>query len=278
MKKFNTLLEMDKKELEQELITILMNSKTEWEVDKYIFVNNGAKVTLFAHMDTINDVYNSKLNKDDYICKNNIYSVKKGTDKVLGADDRSGIWIILQLIEAGNTNYNYVFTQDEEVGGIGASKFAEDYTSFLYTQNCFISLDRRGTKEVALYGYNNKELVDIFKQYGYSEANGSYTDCVEASYVTDVACVNLSVGYNKEHTSSETVDFSVMEDVVKLLLDNELIKALTTTVFKQDNIMFEDDEGLVKVVCDSCGKHTVLYEVLWGYVCEECYLEYEDDR
>ena len=252
---------------------------------KYVFVDNKAPVTLFAHMDTINDIYNTKLNADDIITNGTQFSVSNTSKKELGADDRAGIYIMLQLIKAGCIEYNYVFTQDEEIGGIGATAFAKDYAEMLTTQNAFISLDRRGANEVALYGYDNDELNEVFLHWGFITAFGSYMDCVEASRVTDIACLNISVGYDAEHTSDESLDFAITLDVLDLLQEDDIITALSEGPFMADPYVEEKpwyDYGLEDlmefepVVCEVCNDHAPLYDYEEMQVCQHCVELWED--
>jgi putative aminopeptidase FrvX len=52
----------------------------------------------------------------------------KDKTKVLGGDDRAGVEIMLILINDGCRDYDYLFCFDEEIGGVGSSKFANDYS------------------------------------------------------------------------------------------------------------------------------------------------------
>ena len=218
---------------------------------------------LLSHLDTINDLEGSALcslqeevdfrqimliDEDYYNINASTNFVEKvylkddkDTTKVLGADDRAGVAIMLEMLMECNTNYIYGFFWDEESGGKG-SDFLAKYTDCLDTLeiSSFISLDRKGTNEVATYGYDNEDLIALFTNRGYIEQQGSFTDCVNLAEATGIACVNLSVGYFNEHTSHELQDMSVMEDVLTLLNDKELVEELTKEIYFYD--LREEDE------------------------------------
>jgi hypothetical protein len=213
---FIELLCMTQEEVEVYVGRLVPNSKR--VSGEYIYVDNGKdKPILTAHMDTINDHRGYRLTKEDLtIGKALKVSLKDTSGAVcLGGDDRTGVYIMLKLIEMGNTNYSYLFTCDEEVGGHGGESFVKHYPDI--TPKCIISLDRKGTDEVALYGYDNDELVNVFENEGYTRDVGSFTDCVTLSDKYNVACVNLSSGYTNEHTTKEQVQFKQTMRTLKVL-------------------------------------------------------------
>ncbi|MBT0612770.1 hypothetical protein [Campylobacter hyointestinalis] len=134
-----------------------------------------------------------------------------------GGDDRAGVYIALQLIKAKKP-FAFGFFKDEEIGCLGSSALSS-YINSLDSVTAFIGLDRRGADEVATYGHDNKELINIFESKGYIEAVGSVTDASKLSALSNkgLACVNLSVGYYNEHTKKEVLNTTAMNRTLKVL-------------------------------------------------------------
>jgi hypothetical protein len=145
----------------------------------------------------------------------------------LGGDDRAGVWIALAIIDymeaSGDYKFDVGFFDDEEVGCNGSTEFSNDRKALGYDTTCYIGLDRKsskGVQEVALYGDDNRELIKVFNDLGYESDMGSVTDASNLS--GEVACVNLSVGYNNEHTPSEILYLHCMIDTLEKLKALEL--------------------------------------------------------
>ena len=84
----------------------------------------------------------------------------------------------------------------------------------------FIGLDRRGLDNVAVYGYDNQDLINLFENEGYIEVDGSITDVAVLSEQSsrNLACVNLSVGYYNEHTKREFINIFAIQRAIKTLI------------------------------------------------------------
>lgn len=188
--------------------------------------SNTLKPMLCVHLDTINDASNKKPKYSDFV-----YNTKKKTIQLsknsklscVGGDDRCGVYIIDKYFDELIKKYHIGFFCDEEVGGIGsgnASKLLNEDSSI----SCFIGLDRKGTNEVATYGYDNEDLIQAFTSLGYKEANGTFTDASKLASEGILACVNLSVGYANEHTKLEFIDVSVIDKTAKTLIQVELLE------------------------------------------------------
>ena len=86
---------------------------------QYILAEGELPVCLVAHLDTVE----KKPPTDIYFDK------EQGvmwSPQLLGADDRAGIYAIIQIIEAGYKPH-VIFTTDEEIGAVGAQKLIEDF-------------------------------------------------------------------------------------------------------------------------------------------------------
>lgn len=218
MKSFENICKMSQENLKSYLTKYL---KTQYNdvtsSDGFIYAKGTFPVMLVAHMDT---VHKNLVKKIVYTDKGNVISSPQG----IGGDDRCGIYMILKLIETYNCSV--LFTEDEEVGCIGANKFVKAYESGLIDMgpvNYIIELDRKGSNDAVFYECDNPEFEDfILKDKDWKLDYGTYTDIVEIAPVLKVAAVNFSCGYYQAHTTKEYVVRSEMEaniEKVKRLLE-----------------------------------------------------------
>ena len=133
----------------------------------------------------------------------------------LGADDGSGILVLLALIKARVPAY-YIFTQGEERGGIGAKYLATHHTDLLGAFDRAVAFDRKGTSSVISHQGWGRCCSDTFAM-SLSDAlctdtmmyapddTGVYTDTAEFVGIIP-ECTNISVGYKSEHTKHESQD------------------------------------------------------------------------
>lgn len=182
----------------------------------------------------------------------------------LGADDRAGVWIALQMIENGTeTDFEYGFFRGEERGGIGSYDYAKLGNP---EHTCFIGLDRtsKGGQHVASYGMDNSRLIEPFLALNFEVHRGSFTDCSVLSEELGMACLNVSVGYHREHSKNEYLDVIEMDDTLQVM--QSIIIEGGDYEIEWDT---ETDDG-GPIVCSTCGKHEPLYMV-WGCgLCKDC--------
>ena len=169
----------------------------------YTFVNNGQPITLVAHIDTIKKPTGSVINDNGKLYRK---------QSILGADDRSGCFVLLSyLYSTHSASFNYLFTDMEESGGYGAKAFA--YNTFSQRDNAtklYIEIDRHGTGHYATYSdiSNSLELFLLKLRCGpLTQQCGTYSDIADISRITGVQSINLACGYYNEHTSKEYQDF-----------------------------------------------------------------------
>jgi len=129
----------------------------------------------------------------------------------LGADDGTGVWLMMEMIAHGVEGL-YIFHYGEEVGGVGSSYIATVTPEILDDIDFAIAFDRKGTKDVITHQMercaSDAFALDLAKRIGGGykpDDSGVFTDT--AKYTELVAeCTNLSVGYGGEHTASEYQD------------------------------------------------------------------------
>jgi len=212
------LLEMETVDLAGYLagkLTELYGDAVKYATEDYIFAEGNIPVMLVAHMDT---VFSNPPKVQ--VLTDGILTSNKG----LGADDRAGIFAILKIIDDGYRPY-ILFTNDEEIGCIGARKFVDRLVDDDVTINVnfLIELDRKGKKDAVFYDCDNRKFQRFIESYGFKTAYGSFTDICVIAPVVGAAAVNLSVGYYRQHTHGELLIVSeLMETIrkVKTILDS----------------------------------------------------------
>jgi len=199
------------------------------------------------------------------------------------------VWLMLELLKSNPKDYKFLFTFDEETGGKGGTEFVNSKYFDENFYSCYVSLDRRspkGTQEVASYGYDNDNLFDIFYRHGYQFGIGSFTDCVTLSEASELACVNLSVGYDNEHTPNEVVYLDSMYNTLETLQKQDVIESLRATTYNyftrlnewgiNNGFMDNEDDDYIpvntfkEVTCEFCGAHELLYNVNGFQLCVSC--------
>ena len=182
---------------------------------------DGAVVLLSAHMDTVRGVLKNR----NIIQNNDIIMADVGA---LGADDRAGIAIILDVLDrTPRTGFNGVikiaFSREEEIGCIGAGKIKEEWYEDV---DLAIVVDRRGNRDIVTgcfdafcsdsVGYFMED-VSKMADMNWQCVEGGISDALVFSSV-GVNSINISAGYYNEHTDREYASLTDMKDSVKLII------------------------------------------------------------
>lgn len=183
----------------------------------YIFARGDLPVLLVAHLDTVHKTIPRQI----------YYDVEQGiiwSPDGIGGDDRCGVYGLLVISTYCRKNFkkmpSLLFTTKEEVGCIGAGIAANKVSdSFVSRINFAIELDRRGKNDCVFYGCNNKEFRKMIESHDFVYANGSFSDIGKICPAWDIAGVNLSIGYDNEHTSSETVNVNWLISTIDRTID-----------------------------------------------------------
>lgn len=196
-KTFESICGLSQKALKKTLSTLLRSKyKTVIETADYIVAEGDIPIALVAHMDT---VFSSPAKEIFYDRQKNVIWCPDG----LGADDRAGVFAIIQIIRRGYRPH-IIFTTDEEKGAIGASVLAQSKCPF-NDLRYMIELDRRGSNDCVFYDCNNSTFINYIEEFGFAEAIGSFSDISVLMEEWMVAGVNLSIGYRDEHSVSEVL-------------------------------------------------------------------------
>jgi hypothetical protein len=180
-----------------------------------------AHKTLFvAHLDTVHrkdGVNRYRVEADKLLAKG----------APLGADDGAGIAILMALLHAKVPAY-YVFTQGEEVGGVGAKYLRRHYCTLLSQFDRAVAFDRRSTISVISHQGMGRCCSDAFAtalsdglnglgMMMQPDDSGVYTDTAEWTDVI-AECTNVSCGYFNEHSTDEWLDLNHFNDLVKAVV------------------------------------------------------------
>ena len=228
----------------------------------------------------------------------------------LGADDRAGAYIVLEI--AGRlANKPYVlFTTGEETGHTGAAIFLktahpervtvseefyagktiiEPYIPDIYA---ILQYDRQGFNSVVTYGSASKqhELIDKALTLGYTHDYGTTSDSRNITETYGIAHLNLSAGFLHQHTPQEmlllpALDFATNNGVVLAQMIDKPYRVEKEHVFsgwppagqyktyppRMEDKPEPEDYGTTPQ-CDICGKHRTVYYIKHAHavVCKKC--------
>lgn len=256
---------------------------------EYLYAVGEIPIALVAHMDTVF----SSPPEDIY------YDERKGvcwSPDGLGADDRAGIFAILTILKHGYRP-SIIFTTDEEIGAVGASQLVEDIKTPESELKYIIQLDRRGTNDCVFYDCNNRDFVEYIEKFGFVETFGSFSDISIICPTWGIAGVNLSIGYEDEHSISETLRVGAMLNTIQKV--ENMLKVKDIPFFEyieysytnnswnyyfqrgRKKSWYDDDAeyNYATLKCDKCNKYFHDYEVIPAlskdgnktkYYCPDC--------
>lgn len=179
------------------------------ETKQYIYATGDIPIALVAHMDTV-------FEKDLPGTREVFYDRKKGVmfcPQGGGFDDKAGVYAIIQIVKSG-LRPHIILTTDEETGCIGGSALADKACPFPDLKY-IIQLDRRHADDCVFYDCDNESFVKYVESFGFVEAFGSFTDISVLCPAWKIAGVNLSIGYENEHTKYEILYVYAMQNTIE---------------------------------------------------------------
>ena len=193
-----------------------LKPKITTDKDNYWYLQGNIPLCLVAHIDTVSPIKTKVGRVFDFY--NGIirayHETSTGTVRaaVLGADDRAGCYGLYRLMRANPVNRPHILLLNyEEVGGIGVRDFVKKVDASKLGVNLFIELDRQGCNHYVQYNDNPDCVHDYIQSFGFdSQGRGSFSDISVISATTKIPSVNLSIGYYRQHTTSEMLDTAVM--------------------------------------------------------------------
>ena len=225
----------------------------------YIYAEGTIPIALVAHLDT---VFSSPCDNIYYDPKMQVMFSPEG----LGADDRAGVFSIIQILRSG-LRPHVILTTDEEMGGLGAMRLAERACPFKDLRY-MVELDRRGTTDCIFYECENYNFIEYIESFGFITNYGTFSDISWLCPQWKVAGVNLSVGYTNEHTQHETLSIKAMlstiEKVKKMLTSSDIPK-----------FEYIESEWSKKQYSKTYGSFNFGYEEI---VCSKCHRLYTEEE
>ena len=183
----------------------------------FILVRGEAPILLVAHLDTVHEkrVRDICLSPDK-----NIIMSPQG----IGGDDRCGVFALCKTFLSAQVKPWLLFCCDEEIGGIGAHKFAHSHLQNLLPKEldlikCIVEVDRRGSNDAVFYLCANLDFEQYITDKGFKTAQGSFSDISIIAPELGIAAVNLSAGYHHAHTLHEFINRSELDNTVQKLLE-----------------------------------------------------------
>lgn len=175
------------------------------------------KVLWSCHVDTVH-----KLGADSkqlILHDESTNLIYKQDGEPLGADDGAGVWLLLEMIDAGVPG-TYIFHRGEEKGGIGSRAVAAHHADFVSKHTHAIAFDRRDSCSIITRQSRGKccsdkwaqHFADMINDKDYTlkpDPTGTFTDT--ANYISLIGeCTNVSIGYHNEHGGNEILDLEYL--------------------------------------------------------------------
>lgn len=212
---------------EEEVLKFLPSGLVKDEFGNYYKIIGKSETMFTSHLDT------ADRKQSDVV----LYSVMSEGDEIfvtdnmsiLGADDKSGVAVMLYMMSYNIPGIYYFFI-GEERGGIGSNQVAGVFESVDHlkgVKRC-ISFDRRNyysiiTQQLGRQCCSNEFATALAKELNKSglkislDPTGVYTD--SASFIDEIPeCTNISVGYFAEHTVNESQNISYLNRLAEACL------------------------------------------------------------
>lgn len=244
----------------------------------YIIAEGDLPICLIAHMDTVFPTPPAK--------ENFFYDNQK---KILwnpngsGFDDRAGIYIILQLLQEGYRP-SLIFTDGEEKGGIGANELTISFPNCPFADcRALIQLDRANKNDCVFYDCDNRDFEKYICSFGFKYSIGTFSDISIIAPSWGIAAVNLSVGYEDEHSYCERLYCNwcdnTLEKVRNILEKSESMLSYAYIEKKNIKISFAEGVDWDNHRCIICEKpinsaSDIGIQEPWGQLCKECFKQY----
>ena len=172
---------------------------------------------LAAHLDEIH----APCEREVVVEGDKVFTVNRLWNRVgCGADDKNGLWIIINLLHSEPVLKAAMFVQEERDGeragcrGAGACDL-----SFFDDVRDVLECDRKGCSDVVQIGKGETLLCErdfipqqILQKYGYEMVHGGKTDVVELKMRgLEIPVCNIGCGYYDAHKNSEYTMFSQLQ-------------------------------------------------------------------
>jgi putative aminopeptidase FrvX len=177
---------------------------------------------LAAHLDEVHSPENRLIEEFD-----GIVSAKNELGELvgLGADDKNGIWIALQLLQELPDLKVAFFVEEERKGDLNGCRGAHVADlSFFSDCKYIIECDRKGRSDFVVEGRGiplcPPDFIPgtILEKFGYEPVQGGRTDVVELKMRgLDIPVCNLSCGYYNAHQCDEYTNLYDLQNALSFV-------------------------------------------------------------
>lgn len=146
-----------------------------------------------------------------------------GEHRVLGGDDKCGIFVALEVARTTKHPMKILFTVQEEIGLVGMEFVAETKEEWFDNISYSITIDRRGGNHLLISQLGVKSCSRDFAKMAVNAGksagipvtieDGSLADVVILRDLVDNA-INISAGYYNPHTEYEEIDYTEVEKII----------------------------------------------------------------
>jgi len=249
MEDFIKILKMTELELKEYVYNYLIEKKCNpiYE-DGFVYAKGKIPILIVAHLDTIYEISPKNVSYDE---KKQLISARGG----LGGDDRCGVFAILKILE--ELSPCVLFTEQEEVGGLGAKKVVEKLK--IPKVKYIIELDRHGNNDCVFYDCGNLDFIKYIESFGFETTYGIFSDISILGPAWNIAAVNLSSGYYDEHTFCEHINvnelFTNIERVKEMIKQYKNIdffdyQDMFSNVFKKTDARIDINMSEYDLLCE----------------------------
>jgi hypothetical protein len=204
---------------EEEVVKFLPSGLQKDEFGNYYKIIGKSETMFTSHLDTADRKQSDVVLYSTIVDGDEIFVTD--STSILGADDKSGVAVMLYMMEYNIPGIYYFFI-GEERGGIGSNKVADIFENIEHlkiVKRC-VSFDRRNyfsviTNQLGRQCCSNEFATALAKELNKSglkislDPTGVYTD--SASFIDKIPeCTNISVGYFSEHTVDERQNISYL--------------------------------------------------------------------
>lgn len=222
----------------------------------FIYHKGTLPILLVAHMDTVHKDLPRRIRGRKVI----------SSPQGIGGDDRCGIYAILEILK--KYDCHAVFTEDEEIGCVGAGYFAKSKLAKRIKNKMLfaIEIDRKGNNDAVFYECDNKDFTEFVTKEYWKKDGGSFTDICEICPSINCAGVNLSSGYYNQHTKWETINLKELDTII-----SEIQKLIERGLKDNNRYEYVEREYIYDFYC-SKNYGTYIddyYEYKYGYYHDE---------
>jgi len=175
---------------------------------------------LAAHMDQVQDAHSKDFTVVEIGGDVIGYSPKMHEQQGLGADDKNGIFICLELLRKFDV-MKVAFFVGEEIGCKGSG---EVDLEFFKDCRFIVQPDRKGSSDLITAMFCGSVCSEDFinaigyEAYGYKKDHGTVTDVGElVDRGVGISCLNLSCGYYEAHSDQEITVLSELENCLNFV-------------------------------------------------------------